>query len=87
MVLDLLGRGLNLAKATVILLVDHAAASDYTFYYFLNIFFVTMHTSCPPSSHVINPDMTRVRHVSEAAEWLDGAAGGECMQEDRQEGR
>ena len=46
-----------------------------------------MLTSSPPSSHVTNPDMVYVCHVSEAAEWLDGAVGGGGKQEDRQEGR
>ena len=45
-----------------------------------------MFTSSPPSSHVTNPDMVHVRHVSEVAEWLDGAVGGGGKQEDRREG-
>ena len=31
--------------------------------------------------------MARLRHVTEAAEWLDGAVGGGGKQEDREEGR
>ena len=46
-----------------------------------------MLTSSPPSSHVTDPDMVHVRHVSEVAEWLDGAVGGEGNQEERGEGR
>ena len=46
-----------------------------------------MHASRPPSSHVTNPDMAHLCHVSEAAEWLDGAVGDGGKQEDRQEER
>ena len=78
---------MNPAKFTVILLVDLTTASDYTFYCFLNSFFVTMHAPCPHSSHVTNPDMAHVHPVSKAAEWLDGVVGGEGTQEDRREER
>ena len=46
-----------------------------------------MHASRPPSSHVTNPDMARVRHVSEAVEWVDGVVGDGGKQEDQREGR
>ena len=54
---------------------------------FVNSFFVIMLTSSPPSSHINSPDMVHVSHVSEAAEWLDGAVVGRGKQEDRREGR
>ena len=46
-----------------------------------------MHASCPPSSHVTNPNMAHLCHVSESVEWLDGAVGDGGKLEDRQEGR
>ena len=46
-----------------------------------------MFTSSPPSSHVTNPDMVRVCHVSESAEWLDGMVGDGYKQEERRKGR
>ena len=42
-----------------------------------------MLTSSPPSSDETNPEMVHVRHVSEAAKWLDGAVSGGGKQEDR----
>ena len=44
-----------------------------------------MLTSSSPSSHVTNLDMAHVSHVSEAADWLDGAVGGRGKQEFRRE--
>ena len=45
-----------------------------------------MLTSRPPFSHIINPDMAHICHVSEAVEWLDGVVGDGGKQEDRWEG-
>ena len=48
---------------------------------------MTVHASHPPYSHVTNPDMVHVHHVSEVAEWLDWTEGGGGKQADWWEGR
>ena len=55
------------------------------------LLFKQPHLQCPfparpPSSHITNPNMAPVCHVSGADEWLDGAVGDGAIQEDRQEG-